>query len=243
MKKSSYGKLVFSDVTAQKHCFGQSSFLNGKYFCLRGGDEHRSLKFSQLKRHHEPDHYVYMENASKNRSGGLAQMRVTNKIVPIYASPESGTRCHVYILNKYISKVPQDAVAKDNFYLQPLSTIPKCPNKPWFSCTPVGRNTLAKAVGEMCTKANISAPKTNHSLRATDCSKLFQAGVPEKVIQQRTGHLSLQGMHHYEHTTSQQQQAVSRILNSDEEGGGSCWIYPNCHVCTCKDLYVSTPDS
>jgi len=146
------------------------------------------------------------------------------------------------ILDKYISKVPQGAVVKDNFYLQPLSTIPKCPNK-LFSCTPVGRNTLAKAVGEMCTKANISAPKTNHSLRATDCSKLFQAGVPEKVIQQRTGHLSLQGMRHYERTTSQQQQAVSRILNSDEEGGGSCWIYPNCHICTCKDLYVSTPDS
>ena len=153
-----------------------------------------------------------------------------------------GTRCHVYILSKYISKVPQDAVVKDNFYLQPLSTIPKCPNKP-FSCTPVPRNTLAKAVGEMCTKANISGHKTNHSLHATSCSKLFQAGVPEKVIQQRIGHLSLQGMCHYERTTSQQQQAVSRILNSDEEGGGSCWIYPNCHVCTCKDLYVSTPDS
>ena len=69
----------------------------------------------------------------------------------------------------------------------------------------------------MCTKANISGHKTNHSLRATVCSELFQAGMPEKVIQQRTGHLSLQGMHHYERTTSQQQQAVSRILNSDED--------------------------
>ena len=97
----------------------------------------------------------------------------------LYASPEPGTWCHVYILDNYISKVPQDAVVKDNFYLQPLSTIPKCPNKSWFSCTPVPHNTLAKAVGEMCTEANISGHKMNHSLRATGCSRLFQAGVPE----------------------------------------------------------------
>lgn len=56
----------------------------------------------------------------------------------------------------------------------------------------------------------------NHSLRATGCSELFQAGVPEKVIQKRTGHLSLSGMCHYERTAAQQQQAVSRILNSDK---------------------------
>ena len=72
------------ECNSPKALFRAVFFLNGKNFCLRGGDEHRSLKFSQLKRHHGPDHYVYMENASKNRSGGLAQIRVTNEIVPIY---------------------------------------------------------------------------------------------------------------------------------------------------------------
>lgn len=46
-------------------------FLNGKNFCLRGGEEHRSLKISQLKREFNPNRYVYTENLSKNRSGGL----------------------------------------------------------------------------------------------------------------------------------------------------------------------------
>jgi len=41
----------------------------------------------------------------------------------------------------------------------------------------------------MCTERT----NMNHSLRATGCSRLFEAGVPEKVIQQWTGHLSLQG--------------------------------------------------
>jgi len=72
------------ECNSPKALFQAIFFLNGKNFYLRGGDEHRSLKFSQLNRHNEPNRYVYMENASKNRSGVLAQMRVTNEIVPIY---------------------------------------------------------------------------------------------------------------------------------------------------------------
>jgi hypothetical protein len=40
-------------------------YLNGKYFCLRGGDEHRLLGMSQLQRLHNPERYVYFENASR----------------------------------------------------------------------------------------------------------------------------------------------------------------------------------
>ena len=49
-------------------------YYNGKVFYLRGGDEHRQLKFSQLKRVSKG--YVYTENGSKNRSGGVAQMKI-----------------------------------------------------------------------------------------------------------------------------------------------------------------------
>ena len=54
-------------------------YLNGKNFCLRGGEEQQNLKISQLKRLNNPDRYVYTENASKNRCGGLKQIRVKNK--------------------------------------------------------------------------------------------------------------------------------------------------------------------
>ena len=33
---------------------------------------------------------------------------------------------------------------------------------------------------EMCKQAGISGNKTNHSLRATGATKLYQTGVPEK---------------------------------------------------------------
>ena len=183
-------------------------FLNGKNFCLRGGDEHRSLKFSQIKK--VGDHYVYTENASKNRSGGFAQMRVTNKVVPIFPNPKVGERCHVYILDLYYSKLSPTAFERDNFYLQPLQNTPVHP-KPWFSISPVGRNTLIKMVRDICKEGEVGGKKTNHSLRA---SELFQAGIPEKVIQERTGHLSLTGLRHYERVTDDQQRVASNVLSS-----------------------------
>ena len=64
----------------------------------------------------------------------------------------------------------------------------------------------------MCASANID--KTNHSLRATGATELFRAGVPEKIIQQRTGHMSLKGLHIYERTTIDQHKAGCDILQS-----------------------------
>ena len=55
-------------------------FLNGKNLYLREGKEHKNLKLSQVKRHTNPDQYVYTKNSSKNRSGGLGQM-------PVYPLP------------------------------------------------------------------------------------------------------------------------------------------------------------
>ena len=66
----------------------------------------------------------------------------------------------------------------------------------------------------MCHEAGITGRKTNHGLRATGASELFAAGVPEKIIKERTGHRFLDALHVYEHSTSTQHQAVSTILGS-----------------------------
>ena len=70
---------------------------------------------------------------------------------------------------------------------------------------------------DMCHDAAIGGRKTNHSLRATGALELFAAGVPEKIIKERTGHRSLEALHVYEHTTSLQHQAVSTILSSSNK--------------------------
>ena len=70
---------------------------------------------------------------------------------------------------------------------------------------------------EICSEAGITGHKTNHSLRTTGASELFEAGVPEKIIKERTGHHSLEALYIYEHTTFKQHQAVSSILASKKE--------------------------
>ena len=74
---------------------------------LRGGQEHRELRISQLKRLQNPDRYVYYKNASKNRPGGLMQSNLDHKVVSIVANPAVGDGCHISILDKYLMKCHQ----------------------------------------------------------------------------------------------------------------------------------------
>ena len=69
-------------------------------------------------------------------------------------------------------------------------------------------------VRDMCTEANIDGRYTNHSLRATGASELFQSETPEHVIQQFTGHWSVQALHQYENISTKQKQAACNILQA-----------------------------
>ena len=108
------------NVTSGQGLLRADFYYNGKCFCLRGGQEHRELRLSQLKRANDPDRYTYSENSSKNRKGGIAQMRVEHKTVASFADPDAGSRCHVYQLDLHISKLPKEAIEKDIFYCRGL---------------------------------------------------------------------------------------------------------------------------
>ena len=151
-------------------------FYNSKNFCLRGGEEHRNLKLSQLKRTQKG--YTYTENSSKNRQGGVSQLKLKNKSVEILENHEAGD-CR--LLDLYISKLPEEAKTKDLFYLRPLEETGSVKEiKPWYYSAPIGRNKLSKMVSEMCKLASIQRHHSNHSLRATGATQLYTAGVPEK---------------------------------------------------------------
>ena len=190
-------------------------FCVGKAFCLRGREEHRSLKVSQFERKYSPDSYIYTEHGSKNRNGGLSHIRLKNKVVPVFANPEAGDRCVVKILDVYISKLPSRAREEDIFYLQPLPAVPPDPQSPWFRNQPVGKNTLSTMVKDMFEEAGIQG-KTNHSLRATGVTDMYRAGVPEKLMLERTGHRSLDGLRAYEKSSIEQHQSVSNIMTSKD---------------------------
>ena len=136
---------------------------------------------------------------------------------------EAGDHCHALLLDKYFEKLPPDAFPKDVFYVHPLQNW--TPEGPWYSSTPVGKNTLAAIVPKMFKAAGLSH-KTNHSLRATSTTALFEANVPEKVIPNSTGHRSLKGLRLYEHVSKDQDQQVSRLLTAPTEHAHSSRSVP-----------------
>ena len=59
--------------------------------------------------------YTYTDNISKNRTGGVCQLDVSHKVVHQFENTELGERCHVFLLDKYLSKLPESAKENDVF--------------------------------------------------------------------------------------------------------------------------------
>jgi hypothetical protein len=89
---------VFS-TTTHKGLLRAAFYYCGKCFFLRGGMEHRNLALSQLERLQEPDRYVYRENFSKNKQGGIRQLKLEHKLVTMFANPSVKEKCPVNILD------------------------------------------------------------------------------------------------------------------------------------------------
>lgn len=187
-------------------------FCNGLYFALRSGQEHRQLRFAQcqiqlVEKEHERPYLKYTEDISKNRPGGLKGRKLKLKEVCHYANLENTKRCFVRLFKKYVSLCPPSAKA---FYVQPLS---KPSETCWYSSNPVGHHTITKTMRRICESVGIEGFITNHSLRATAATRLYEAGVSEQLIMEHTGHRSLEGVRSYKRSTTGQKQSVSDILN------------------------------
>ena len=112
------------------------------------------------------------------------------------------SRSHVAILDLYLSKVPAAAKQPNGkFNHQPLPFTPTgcCP---WFFEGHLGQNCIQGMVKNMIQDASIDGKRfTNHSLCATGTTLLFDAGVPEALIQKHSGHSSSKALRMYESNT------------------------------------------
>ena len=87
--------------------------------------------------------------------------------------------------------------------------------RPWFWDEPLPKTKLQTMVKDMFRDAGIEGRFTNHSLRVSGTTALFDAGVPESIIQKRTGHKSVSALHQYKRVTTTQNQMVANILQPD----------------------------
>ena len=189
-------------------------FCSGVYFALRSGKEHRQLRFSPsqievVRREGSRPYLLYTEDHSKNHPGGLRGHKITPKSVKHYANVNNPARCFVRLFSLFTSLCPAEP-KRNSFYLKPLK---KPTTHCWYSREPLGHNKLSQVVSEMCKEAGIVGYYTNHSLRATSATRLFNAGADEQLIMERTGHRSIDGVRSYKRTSENQQQEISDILS------------------------------
>jgi integrase len=81
----------------------------------------------------------------------------------------------------------------------------------WYSDARVGINTISKVVGKLCDKAGLEGFYSNHSLRATAATRMYNADIPEQLICEKTGHRS-DAVRSYKRTSADQMMEASDIV-------------------------------
>ena len=112
------------------------------------------------------------------------------------------------LVEKYISLCPvvSTKTKKFNFYLRSLE---KPTPSQWYGEQIVGKNSLRNVVSAMLKDAKLDGFFTNHSLRRTGTTRLFQKGVDRKLIKEFTGHTS-DAVDNYQVTSDAQREEMSR---------------------------------
>ena len=96
-------------------------FMNGLYFALRSGKEHRDIRFheSQIslkERDGERSFLEYVEDGSKNRPGGLKGRHIGQKVVRHYQNNSDPSRWLFTLYRRHCPPNPK----RNSFYLKPL---------------------------------------------------------------------------------------------------------------------------
>ena len=97
-------------------------------------------------------------------------------------------------------------------YLQPLVNYSE---GRWYKDSAIGVNKLQKTVKSMWERAGLQGFFSNHSLRATSATHMYNACNDEQVIQKTTGHRSL-AVRSYKKTFCAQKRQASASLYCSE---------------------------
>ena len=193
-------------------------YMIGLHCALRGGVEHNNLQrpgcdsqfsigFDEMGR----ERIVYKEDPlQKTNQGGLTS-RKSNKTVYVYAASRRD-RCPIYHFKKYLGLMPQSKSCKKLYLRCKKTPLPST----WFCDQPFGVNKLKSVVKEICKEAGLEGNFTNHSLRATCASKMYDRNIPEQMIKEVTGHKS-ECVRLYKRTSDELRKEASVMVS-----GGEC---------------------
>ncbi len=124
---------------------------------------------------------------SKSNQGGLATRKWQPKVVKALGNSDP-SRNIVLLYDKYVSLLPPDPKCNALYkYELPPGRVTA---HTWYQDRPLGINAVAKVVNMLMMRAGIPGRFTNHSLRVTAATRMFNAGVEEQVVKERIGHKS-----------------------------------------------------
>lgn len=193
----------------QKGVFGDDSaeclihtlyYYNCKLFGLRGRDEHRTLHSSQFTVH--DNSITFQGRCTKTYNGGLGQTNLQPKSITHHDSDD-------FRISKYYATY-LSLIEQGPFYKKPLSNLM---NSIRFSKQVMGIHSISKIITKICAMAELSGNYTSHTGKVSTATQLYDVGIPENLIQERTGHRSVSSLRVYNRTTEAQKRKISASLN------------------------------
>uniref|UniRef100_T1KN90 ZMYM2-like/QRICH1 C-terminal domain-containing protein n=1 Tax=Tetranychus urticae TaxID=32264 RepID=T1KN90_TETUR len=161
-------------------------FYNGKVLALRGRSEHKDLQIEQFQLKNDGDGKNYVEFwplVRKTAQGSVKHSKIRSEAIKQFDTTNNNS--YYKLIKLYLSKLP---VQSGPFYRRPITGK----SEPRYSIQLVGINTIGTMLKKMFNEAGIVDDRviSNHGLRATAATTLFEAGFSQRTISVRTGHIS-----------------------------------------------------
>ena len=210
-KKQAEPISIQEDLLWERGCLGDHApntlldtmlFPCGIHFALRRGEEHCSLRISQIEIQHD-----------ENGSECLLYTKILPKTIKevFYIEKWNSSKLRTIQTQQIPSvafwgcfKCMSDIDWKNAMAHFTSPPLRKPKHDVWYSKVPVGHNTSSKMVGRLCKKAGISGFKINHLLRVTSTTYLFQSEADEQLIMAHTGHRNVDGVCMYKRVSEEQ---------------------------------------
>ena len=209
------GQLGSSNPSALQNTI---NFFNGQLLGYRGSDESRQLEWGDIiltEDENGSEFLQWNERKSKTRSG---QPRSLRPFQPkIFANSSQPERCPVTNYKLFASHRPKKSLEPHAPFYLAINHTRREDAKVWYKNSPMGEKLLGAIVKTMCVAAGIPGKKTNHSIRKTMCTNLFQAGVNPILIAQLAGHKNVASVNNYAVASLPQQKQMCRILSNSNQ--------------------------
>ena len=167
------------------------------YFGRRGRENQRQLTKSSLKLSKTPNSGLEYFELNRETPGGVFSTKNHQVGLDGTDDPSDGkmfegkglANCPVAVVKAYLSHLNPKCEA---LFQKPLTGAKFKPSSDviWYSTLPLGHNTIDSMMKNMCLRAGIDPPFTNHCVRSTTVNILSSKDMKNRHIRAVTGHKS-----------------------------------------------------